>query len=55
MTTAGFVLFTIFAIRGLLGFIQDANYFYDKEFSVDLLCEWWDNIFKRNIGDDDEQ
>lgn len=54
MTKALIIIMTIFSIRGVLGFIQDANYFYDKEFSFDLLCDWWGNIFKRNIGDDNE-
>lgn len=46
MTIAGWVVLTILGIRGVLGFVQDANFWYGKPINKESFKEWF-KTFKR--------
>lgn len=47
MTIAGWIFFGIFIIRGIAGFVQDANFWYERPINKESFKEWL-NTFKRN-------
>lgn len=53
MTIAGWIFFGIFIVRGVFGFVQDANYWYKKEFNKENWKGWLDT-FKRKEKEEDK-
>lgn len=49
MTKVLSIILVIFSIRGLFGFIQDANFWYKKKFNTENFNKWLDT-FERNRG-----
>lgn len=47
MTIAGWIFFGAFIIRGITGFVQDANFWYRRPINEESFKEWL-NTFKRN-------
>lgn len=47
MTIAGWLVITILGIRGIAGFVQDANFWYERPINEESFKEWL-NTFKRN-------